>query len=89
MTFGNAQFKREFPQTPDLLHRYPDAAPDRGRLEIPFINKAVNGRRRDREIGSHLIGLLRYLQHYQTKATTYHNFPRVMTSIKFVDNIAE
>jgi hypothetical protein len=39
----------------DFLRRHRDAAPDPGRLEIPFVQEAVDGPRLDREIDCHLI----------------------------------
>lgn len=39
----------------DLLRRHPNAAPDPTRLQIAFVQEAVDSPRRDREIDSHLI----------------------------------
>jgi hypothetical protein len=66
MTFGNAQFQPELPQTPNLLHRYPDAAPDRGVLQIPFIQETADSPRRDVKIDSYLVQPIVALQEQWT-----------------------
>lgn len=38
-----------------FLYQNPDASPDPGRLEIPFVQEAVDGPRRDRKIVGHLV----------------------------------
>ncbi len=48
-------FHQRFLKPLDFLRRHPDTAPDPGRLEIPFVQEAVDGPRRDREIDRHLI----------------------------------
>ena len=49
------RFNQDLLKPPDLLRRHPNAAPDPTRLEIAFVQEAVDSPRRDREIDSHLI----------------------------------
>ena len=49
------RFNQDLLKPPDLLRRHPNAAPDPTRLQIAFVQEAVDSPRRDREIDSHLI----------------------------------
>ena len=49
------RFNQDLLKPPDLLRRYPNAAPDPDRLKIAFVQEAVDGPRRDREIDGHLV----------------------------------
>lgn len=49
------RFNQDFLKSPDLFYRHPDAAPDPGGLEIPLVQEAVDGPRRDREVDGHLV----------------------------------
>jgi hypothetical protein len=47
--------RQRFLKPHDLLRRKPQTSPDAGWLEIAFVQEAVDGPRRDREIDRHLI----------------------------------
>jgi hypothetical protein len=60
------RFNQDLLKPPDLLRRYPNAAPDPGRLKIAFVQEAVDSPRRDGKIDGHLVQPIVALQEQWT-----------------------